>query len=201
MADDQQPVNRKTSVIEHGPAWITAIVGVISLLTGIFWGKATSSESAATTVTQTITETVTERAQASGSAPAATGTPQANSSSLFYSGDVAFEQCTVGGFSLDWNPPRFLDGKNLETGCGSRDLRAEDNTPYVLAEWTTQSEPSRDDCRKQVDEKGKSSTGKLVVGSYICGRTPEGRDFRGRVKGVPEDVSARLVVAFEVYNK
>ncbi len=76
-------------------------------------------------------------------------------------------------------PPRSIEGKNLEYSEfeDSLHVSADSGSTIQIAEWTSDSAPSRDQCSATVTARGSDTTGSLSAGSQVCGITPEGRTF------------------------
>ncbi|MGW6441867.1 hypothetical protein [Lentzea sp. NPDC055074] len=78
-------------------------------------------------------------------------------------------------FHLDPVPPRDVPESNV---WALTPTRLHGDPGYWLAEWFTEGVPGRDDCQAHLATNATLDADNVVVGSRVCGRTPESRIFR-----------------------
>ncbi|MEJ2853507.1 MULTISPECIES: hypothetical protein [unclassified Saccharothrix] len=173
--------------LKDSAAMISAIAALITALVGLgafFIGKGTSeSPAAATTVTVVST------------AGAAAGTTEPTGSvaapKVLPEGVQLDEEVVFGQWNLDFVPPKQVASQNVQALAG-RMLYV--NGDHVLAEWTKPAQPGKAECADQVSATGFNQVDKLVKGSVVCGRTPEGRIFRLDVLSSGSEIRVHAVV-------
>jgi hypothetical protein len=185
----------RKGIRELGPAWITAIAALIGALTtaGFIAGRTTSpaTQSAPVTTSPTTAQTVSAPQSTTSSAP------PVREPGVYWSGDLTLgaTMSSMQKYSLDFNPPRYVDGRNMELSASSPALSM--NGGGQLTEWQTDSTPGKPQCVTLTKNQGSSQTGRLVVGSYVCGKTIEGRPFRLHVARIEE---FRMDIETTVWN-
>lgn len=108
------------------------------------------------------------------------GTPSAPSPvKVFWSGALRFPvQNEPSGYSFDVRPPRYIADKSVQySWYGDDSLYVPSGSTMQVAEWTSDSTPTRDQCAATLTASGSEQTGGLSGGSQVCGTTSEGRTF------------------------
>ena len=166
MGDKEGPQRRGWARIgELGPAWITAVAGLIVALAavGFFAGRVT-------TPTPAPTETVTVTA---GQALAAGHTPPpspSGNSSIYWTGQVGFSSLSGLGLDFDTKPPSsdqttiVYEGNALQVTANEQ-----------LSQWTQSSTPSASDCKLWVTTHPNTEILYPASGMQICIKTDQGR--------------------------
>ena len=150
---------------ELGPAWITAVAGLIVALAaaGFFAGRVT-------TPTPAPTQTVTVQA---GQALAAGHTPPpspSGNSSIYWTGQVGFSSLSGLGLDFDTKPPSsdqttiVYEGNALQVTANEQ-----------LSQWTQSSTPSASDCKLWVTTHPNTEILYPASGMQICIKTDQGR--------------------------
>ncbi len=115
------------------------------------------------------------------SGPAATPT-HSQAVKTFWSGALKFPVVNGdAGYSFDVRPPRSIENKNVEYEWIGGGFSVGSDSGMQLAEWASDSVPTRDQCATTVTSDGSEGTGSLSAGSQICGTTSEGRTFLVKV--------------------
>ncbi|GGM74187.1 hypothetical protein GCM10011609_07480 [Lentzea pudingi] len=122
-------------------------------------------------------------------AKAATLPPVPTGDGVRFSGTVPF-----GSYNLDLAEPRGMDGMNVWPLTPGR-LHGDEN--YLLAEWTGDGTPGRDECAADIARRGTRDAVNLIAGSRVCGRTPGGRTFLVEVSAVDTTTITGRVTVWE----
>lgn len=95
--------------------------------------------------------------------------------SVDYQARVTFSHDKVeGSLDLDFSPPRRVNSNNIkQPRPGEPILGADPNV--LLAEWSGQNKPNKQQCIDQLAHHGVAETGPLVAGNIVCVRTAQGR--------------------------
>ncbi|WP_439658899.1 hypothetical protein ACSHWB_42045 [Lentzea sp. HUAS TT2] len=80
-----------------------------------------------------------------------------------------------GSFHLDPAQPRDVPESNV---WALTPKRLHGDPGYWLAEWHSDGEPGRAECATHLGTNATLDADNVVVGSRVCGKTPEGRIFR-----------------------
>jgi hypothetical protein len=87
-----------------------------------------------------------------------------------YTGELRF-----GSFHLDLATPRDVPGSNV---WALTPTRLHGDPGYWLAAWHSDGVPERNECIDHLRANATLDADNVVVGSRVCGQTPEGRTFR-----------------------
>jgi hypothetical protein len=87
-----------------------------------------------------------------------------------FSGELRF-----GSFHLDSVTPRDVPQSNV---WALTPTRLHGDPGYWLAEWHSDGVPGQQDCVAHLGKNATLDADNVVVGSRVCGKTPEGRIFR-----------------------
>ncbi|MDX8142183.1 hypothetical protein SK854_08680 [Lentzea sp. BCCO 10_0061] len=91
-------------------------------------------------------------------------------SGVRYSGELRF-----GSFHLDPAIPRDVPESNV---WALTPTRLHGDPGYWLAEWHSDGVPGQQECVTHLEKNSTLDADNVVVGSRVCGKTPEGRIFR-----------------------
>ncbi|MFD5247648.1 hypothetical protein ACFWIW_24135 [Amycolatopsis sp. NPDC058340] len=196
MSEDEES-GKKSGWGELGHKWITAIAALVTALAGagFFIGResAPKTEAAppatAASATVTVTQVMTGQVPVTANQSAPTS-PASSEPGVYFSSDE-FEW---GRFNLDFKTPRYLADKYIYPLGNGFTTQGE---AARLAEWQTDSLPSKDECTSAVAERGQSFTGSLVSSSHVCGKTAEGRVFRIDVIAVGNGTIRSKVIVWD----
>ncbi|NUT99900.1 MAG: hypothetical protein HOY78_48625 [Saccharothrix sp.] len=173
--------------LKDSAAMISAIAALITALVGVsafVLGRSTGETPAAGT-TVTVVSTV-----GGGGTPESAGA-EAPTPKALPEGVQLDEEVVFGQWNLDFVPPKQVASQNVQALSG-RMLYV--NGDHVLAEWTKPAQPGKAECADQVSSTGFNQVDKLVKGSVVCGRTPEGRIFRLDVLSSGSEIRVHAVV-------
>lgn len=96
--------------------------------------------------------------------------PPITQSGVRYSGELRF-----GSFHLDPATPRDVPESNV---WALTPTRLHGDPGYWLAEWHSDGVPGQQECVAHLEKNSTLDADNVVVGSRVCGKTPEGRIFR-----------------------
>ena len=142
---------------ELGPAWITAVAGLIVALAavGFFAGRVTTPTPAPT---ETVTVTPGQALTAG------------HNSSTYWTGQVGFSSLSGLGLDFDTKPPS-TDQTTIVYEGNALQVTANEQ----LSQWTQSSTPSASDCKLWVTTHPNTTILSPASGMQICIKTDQGR--------------------------